>query len=268
MRKLLAQCRRLRIDRLVQRGRPRPSRPPPGRRRRRPAYGANAAGTASRSSTSATSSRTTRGSPAQIEALKKEMEAADGKLKADRDRLVADGRAAQHAEAGQRRVQAARRGARPPEGRLQHQAGHDSPRLPGARSEDLLPDLQRGVPTRCSHFAQQNNIGMVLRFNGDPIDPQQREDVMRAIMQPIVYPEQHRHHARRAARCWASRAAAGGAGAAAAAASPTAAPPGGDAAAVSRLPTRGAARTSRRRRRVLSRLRSLYRRAARRLRSP
>jgi hypothetical protein len=28
---------------------------------------------------------------------------------------------------------------------------------------------------------------MVLRFNGDPIDPQQREDVMRAIMQPIVF---------------------------------------------------------------------------------
>jgi Skp family chaperone for outer membrane proteins len=36
-------------------------------------------------------------------------------------------------------------------------------------------------------IAQQNNIGMVLRFNGDPIDPQQREDVMRAITQPIVF---------------------------------------------------------------------------------
>jgi Skp family chaperone for outer membrane proteins len=35
--------------------------------------------------------------------------------------------------------------------------------------------------------AERNNIGMVLRFNGDPIDPQQREDVMRAIMQPIVF---------------------------------------------------------------------------------
>jgi hypothetical protein len=38
-----------------------------------------------------------------------------------------------------------------------------------------------------NQYASGNNIGMVLRFNGDQIDPAQREDVMRAIMQPIVY---------------------------------------------------------------------------------
>jgi Skp family chaperone for outer membrane proteins len=43
------------------------------------------------------------------------------------------------------------------------------------------------VANAIKFVAQQNNIGMVLRFNGDPIDPQQREDVMRAIMQPIVH---------------------------------------------------------------------------------
>jgi Skp family chaperone for outer membrane proteins len=43
------------------------------------------------------------------------------------------------------------------------------------------------VANAIKFVAQQNNIGMVLRFNGDPIDPQQREDVMRAIMQPIVF---------------------------------------------------------------------------------
>lgn len=36
-------------------------------------------------------------------------------------------------------------------------------------------------------FAVQHNIGMVLRYNGDKIDPSQREDVMRAISQPIVH---------------------------------------------------------------------------------
>jgi Skp family chaperone for outer membrane proteins len=43
------------------------------------------------------------------------------------------------------------------------------------------------VSSAVKYIAERNNIGMVLRFNGDPIDPQQREDVMRAIMQPIVF---------------------------------------------------------------------------------
>ena len=28
-------------------------------------------------------------------------------------------------------------------------------------------------------YAQRNNIGFVLRFNGDPINPNRREDVLR-----------------------------------------------------------------------------------------
>jgi Skp family chaperone for outer membrane proteins len=36
-------------------------------------------------------------------------------------------------------------------------------------------------------YAQRNNLGLVLRFNGDPVDPNRREDVLRAINKPIVY---------------------------------------------------------------------------------
>lgn len=36
-------------------------------------------------------------------------------------------------------------------------------------------------------YAQRNNLGLVLRFNGDPVDPNKREDVLRAINKPIVY---------------------------------------------------------------------------------
>jgi len=42
------------------------------------------------------------------------------------------------------------------------------------------------VSSTVQHFAQQNNIGLVLRFNGDPIDPNRREDVLKAINKPIV----------------------------------------------------------------------------------
>ncbi len=42
------------------------------------------------------------------------------------------------------------------------------------------------VTSTVQHFAQQNNIGLVLRFNGDQINPNRREDVLRAINKPIV----------------------------------------------------------------------------------
>lgn len=36
------------------------------------------------------------------------------------------------------------------------------------------------------YYAQQHDIGLVLRFNGDQIDPNRRESVLRAINDPIV----------------------------------------------------------------------------------
>jgi len=37
------------------------------------------------------------------------------------------------------------------------------------------------------YFALRNNIGLVLRFNGDPVDSNQREEVLRAINKPVVF---------------------------------------------------------------------------------
>lgn len=37
------------------------------------------------------------------------------------------------------------------------------------------------------YYSQHTNLGLVLRFNGDPIDPNIREDVLRAINKPVVY---------------------------------------------------------------------------------
>ena len=35
-------------------------------------------------------------------------------------------------------------------------------------------------------YAQQHDIGLVLRFNGDKVNPNRREDVLRGINDPIV----------------------------------------------------------------------------------
>jgi len=37
------------------------------------------------------------------------------------------------------------------------------------------------------YYAQQHNIGLVLRFNGDAVDPNRRESVLQAINNPIVH---------------------------------------------------------------------------------
>jgi len=46
------------------------------------------------------------------------------------------------------------------------------------------------VSNAVKYYAEQNNIGLVLRFNGDQIDPNQREDILRAINMPVVFQNQ------------------------------------------------------------------------------
>lgn len=37
------------------------------------------------------------------------------------------------------------------------------------------------------YYALRHNLGLVLRFNGDPVDPNNRQDVLRAINNPVVF---------------------------------------------------------------------------------
>ncbi len=43
------------------------------------------------------------------------------------------------------------------------------------------------VSNAVQYYAQQHNIGLVVRFNGDQVDPNLREDVLRAINKPVVH---------------------------------------------------------------------------------
>ena len=43
------------------------------------------------------------------------------------------------------------------------------------------------VSNMVKYYAQQHSIGLVLRFNGDLVDPNRRESVLRAINDPIVH---------------------------------------------------------------------------------
>jgi hypothetical protein len=39
-------------------------------------------------------------------------------------------------------------------------------------------------------YAKWHNIGLVLRFNGEPVDPERRDDVLREINKPVVVQDQ------------------------------------------------------------------------------
>jgi Skp family chaperone for outer membrane proteins len=42
------------------------------------------------------------------------------------------------------------------------------------------------IAKQVDEYAKRNNIGLVLRFNGEPVDPNRREDVMRDINKQVV----------------------------------------------------------------------------------
>lgn len=123
---------------------------------------------------------------AAIENLKKEMEAADSSLKADRDRLVAMEQQRDTLKPGTAEFKQL-------DEELARQKAEFSIRQGTIRRDFLEREAKiyyetyQQVAAAVNFYARQNNIGMVLRFNGDQIDPQQRDDVMRLIMQPIVF---------------------------------------------------------------------------------
>jgi hypothetical protein len=40
------------------------------------------------------------------------------------------------------------------------------------------------------YYAKRQQIGLVLRFNGEPVDPNRRDDVLREINKPVVCQDQ------------------------------------------------------------------------------
>ena len=126
------------------------------------------------------------GFTSQIEGLKTEMEAADGKLKADRDRLV-------QMEEQRNTLKPGSPEFKQLDEQLAHLKAEFSIKQGTVRRDFLEREAKvyyqtyMDVSTAVKSYATQHGIGMVLRFNGDAVDPAQREDVMRAIMQPIVH---------------------------------------------------------------------------------
>lgn len=122
-----------------------------------------------------------------MEGLKKEMEGAEEQLKADRDRIKQlqeqrDTLNPGSAEFKQLDEQLARQQAD-----FQIKAGKMRRDIMEREAKVYL-DTYREVSNAVSAYATSNNIGLVIRYNGEDVkSSENRQDVLRAINQPIVF---------------------------------------------------------------------------------
>ncbi len=58
------------------------------------------------------------------------------------------------------------------------------------RETKIHSTIYREIEDAVKYYAKRQNIGLVLRFNGEPVDPNRRDDVLREINKPVVVQDQ------------------------------------------------------------------------------
>jgi Skp family chaperone for outer membrane proteins len=122
----------------------------------------------------------------EMEQMKTAMEAADTQLKADRDAVASKEEMRQQYNPGSPEFKTVDEEVARLKAEFQLKAGkirRDFMEREAAVYYSTFMEVSNAV----MHYAQNNNIGMVLRFNGDSIDPNNREDILRAINKPVVF---------------------------------------------------------------------------------
>ena len=126
---------------------------------------------------------------ATMDAMKKEMEQTEADLKADRDKIAQKEEQRNAYNAGS-----------PEYKQLDEQLARDMSEF-NLKMTKLRKDfLEREakvyyttyveVSKAVEYYAQHHDIGLVIRFNGEPVDPNKRDDVLREINKPVVFENQ------------------------------------------------------------------------------
>ncbi len=122
----------------------------------------------------------------QMEGMKTAMESADSQLKADRDTVASKEQALGEFNPGTPDFNQIDEEIARLKAEFQLKAGKIR-RDFMEREAQVYYSTFMEVSNAVQYYAQQHNIGMVLRFNGDSIDPNNREDILRAINKPVVF---------------------------------------------------------------------------------
>jgi Skp family chaperone for outer membrane proteins len=126
---------------------------------------------------------------ATMDAMKKEMEATEADLKAERDKIAQKEEQRNTYNAGS-----------PEYKQMDEQLARDMSefnlKMTKIRKEFLEREAKVYYQTyvevsqAVGVYAQHHDIGLVIRFNGEPVDPNKREDVLREINKPVVFQNQ------------------------------------------------------------------------------
>ena len=124
-----------------------------------------------------------------MESMKKEMESTEAELKADRDKIT-------QLEGQKNTYNAGSAEYKQLDEELARQMAEFNLKMTRLRKSFLEREAKvyyqtyLEVADAVKYYATQQNIGLVIRFNGEPVDQNRREDVLREINKPVVFQNQ------------------------------------------------------------------------------
>lgn len=126
---------------------------------------------------------------ATMDSMKKEMETTESELKADRDKIGQQEEQRNTYQPGSPEYKKA-------DEELARNMAEFNLKMTRLRKEFLEREAKvyyqtyLEVGAAVKYYAEHHDVGLVLRFNGEPVDPNRREDVLREINKPVVFQNQ------------------------------------------------------------------------------
>jgi Skp family chaperone for outer membrane proteins len=126
---------------------------------------------------------------ATMESMKKEMEVTESELKADRDKI-------QQMEEQRNTYNPGSAEYKQLDEQLARDMAEFNLKMTRLRKSFLEREAKVYYQTylevgdAVKYYATRHDIGLVIRFNGEPVDPNRREDVLREINKPVVFQNQ------------------------------------------------------------------------------
>ena len=126
---------------------------------------------------------------ATMEQMKKEMETIEAELKADREKISLQEQERNKYNSGSAEFKKM-------DEDIARQMADFNLKMGKIRKEFLEREAKVYYQTylevvdAVKYYAKRQNIGLVLRFNGEPVDPNRRDDVLREINKPVVVQDQ------------------------------------------------------------------------------
>lgn len=126
---------------------------------------------------------------ATMESMKKEMETIETELKADREKIALQ-------EQERNRLQVGSADYKKMDEEIARKMADFNLKMGKLRKDFLEREAKVYYQTylevvdAVKYYAQRQQIGLVLRFNGEPVDPNRRDDVLREINKPVVVQDQ------------------------------------------------------------------------------